>query len=181
VASEARTETSAPAAGADGASGTRPGAGGSGSRESALASARSAVAGDSSGSRAALARARRLLSEGRGDLAEPLLRRVAGGAGPGRRRAQAWTLLGDLAQRSGRLEEAARAYGRAAALGRGSMVGPNAIYALARLQERRLRDVGAARRSYARYLTEAPDGPLAPQARRALCRLGDEARCEGAR
>jgi transmembrane sensor len=131
--------------------------------------------------RALLARARRLLADGRGDRAEPILRRVADGSGPARIRAEAWTLVGDLSQRSGRLDQASGAYGRAAELGRGSMVGPNAIYALGRLQERRLDDAAAARRSYARYLDEAPEGPLAAQARRALCRLGEQSRCEGDR
>lgn len=127
-----------------------------------------------------LATARRWLTHGRVDRAEPELRAVLAARGPAAVHAEAATLLGDLTQRSGRLEEAASLYARAATLGEGGVVGHNAIYALARLQERRLRDRAAARASYARYLDEAPEGALASQARHALCRLGDRARCEGA-
>ncbi len=127
-----------------------------------------------------LATARRWLTHGRVDRAEPELRAVLAARAPAAVHAEAATLLGDLTQRSGRLEEAASLYARAATLGEGGVVGHNAIYALARLQERRLRDRAAARASYARYLDEAPEGALASQARHALCRLGDRARCEGA-
>ena len=124
-----------------------------------------------------LAQARRFLDMARPDQAEPLLRAITAGTGRGRVRAEAWFLLADVAERASRLEEAAAHYEHAASEGRGTMTGPNAIYALARLQERRLADPDAARASYARYLEEAPGGPLAHQVTQALCRLGDAARC----
>lgn len=127
--------------------------------------------------RAVLEAARRHIEAGRADRAEPLLRRLAAGSAPVAIRVEAWALLGDLAQRSGRLEQAVTSYERAATLGRGTMAGTNAIYALARLQERRIGDDEAARRGYARYLDASPRGPLADQARAALCRLGDDERC----
>ncbi|HJL18478.1 MAG TPA: FecR domain-containing protein [Sandaracinaceae bacterium LLY-WYZ-13_1] len=126
----------------------------------------------------ALARARRTIAEGHPERAESELRRVAESDASRGARAEAWTLLGDLAQRRGRHAPAAHAYRRAAALCAGTMVGSNAVFALARLQERRLHDDAAARGSYARYLRDAPEGPLADRARRALCRLGDEDHCE---
>jgi len=129
---------------------------------------------------ARLATARRWIAAGRADRAEPELRAILDAPAPRAVQAEAATLLGDLAQRSGRLDAAAAAYARAAEVGTGA-VGHNAIYALARLQERRLRDPAAARASYARYLAEAPEGALSGHAREALCRLGDAARCEGAR
>ena len=67
--------------------------------------------------------------------------------------------------------EARVQYQRAVELGAGTDEGLNAIIELARLEERRLGDLDGARRDYARYLREAPQGALASQARAALCRL----------
>lgn len=94
-----------------------------------------------------------------------------------RTRAEAFTVLGDLQRRAGRHEEAARAYEGAARAGSGT-ISDMAIFALARLQERDLRDTAAARRSYERYLEAAPGGPLSGQAYQALCRIGGGPECE---
>ncbi len=128
--------------------------------------------------RARLEEARRLIEAGRTSAAEALLRRltqpwVAAGV-----RAEAFTLRADMHLASAQHDEAAREYEEAAQAGRGRPVGHNAIYALARLSERHLGDRDAARASYERYLSEAPDGALAAQARRALCRLGSSEHCE---
>lgn len=125
--------------------------------------------------REVLARAQSLVLEGDTAAATPLLERLTHQA-PRQVQAQAWTLLADLAQRDGRLPAAALAFSRAAELGQGTPTGPNALYALARLHERR-DDDAAAVRSYTRYLDAAPSGPLARQARQALCRLGEETGC----
>lgn len=111
------------------------------------------------------------------ERAERTLRGLLRGRAPRRVRAEALTLLGDLMRRGGRAREAAEAYTEAADLGAGA-TSQMAIYALARLQQRQLGQPERARRSYRRYLEEAPRGPLAGQARAALCRLGDAASCE---
>ncbi|MBX3274319.1 MAG: FecR domain-containing protein [Sandaracinaceae bacterium] len=124
-----------------------------------------------------LERARRALEDGNTEAAREALRAVLGAPdAPPSVRAQAFTLLGDLAERRGDLAGAARAYESAAGLGAGSM-SHLAIYALARMQERRLRDPEAARASYRRYLEQSASGPLAGPSRAALCRLGEADAC----
>jgi ferric-dicitrate binding protein FerR (iron transport regulator) len=91
-------------------------------------------------------------------------------------RAQAWSLIADTEERERNYEDAAHAYEQVARMGRGSAAHA-AIFALARLQDRRLHDREAARASYERYLRQTPNGPLAAQARSALCRLGASEMC----
>lgn len=86
------------------------------------------------------------------------------------------TLMGDSFQASGLAEQAAAAYERAASLGQGRDLGHLAIIALARLHERVRLDPDEARRTYVRYLEEAPNGANARMAREAICRLGGDAR-----
>lgn len=127
-----------------------------------------------------LARARRLVAEGDNEGAEALLRGVVRASdASGAIRAQAATLLGDLLQRGGDLPGAADAY-ETAARQRAGHLSHLAIYDLARMQERRQGDREAARASYQRYLDESGNGPLAGQARQALCRLGDPGACPSA-
>lgn len=124
-----------------------------------------------------LARARALIAQGENDAAVELLRGVAGASDASAAiRAQASTLLGDVLQRQGALPEAAEAYEGAARQGAGQY-SALAIWALARMQERRLDDRDAAIASYRRYLDQSGNGPLAGQARQALCRLGDASAC----
>lgn len=134
-----------------------------------------------------LAEARRLHVAGRAPAALRMLRELTGPSVPLAVRVEAWELMGDAHQSAGRIADAARAYESAAREGRGTRGGLNAIYALARLQHRRLGDRDAARASYERYLAEAPrdaeggvDAPLASQARRALCSLGATEHCPSA-
>ncbi|UJR87087.1 FecR family protein [Sandaracinus amylolyticus] len=89
-------------------------------------------------------------------------------------RAEAQTLIADSFLATGEAHEAADAYERAAALGRGRPEGANALFSLARLQEGALRDRDAARATYVRYLQEAPHGAHAQLVRAAVCRLGGD-------
>ncbi len=126
-----------------------------------------------------LREARAHLAEGRTGLAAGILRALTRGSTPAGVRAEAWMLLADIHRSEGQVAEERAAYERASEAGRGRSVGHNAIFSLARLQERRLGDRAAARATYARYLAEAPNGALARQAEDALCRLGEAARCRG--
>jgi len=98
---------------------------------------------------------------------------------PARRmdRVRAWSLIAESYAAQSNLPNAAEAYRRAATAGHGTTGGYNALFALARLTERQIRDRPAARAAYRRYLAEAPDGPHVGLAERALCRLGDQGHC----
>jgi ferric-dicitrate binding protein FerR (iron transport regulator) len=128
--------------------------------------------------RAALAEASRLIGARHTARAMPILRELTRPNVPASIRTEAWLRIGDVSERADRLRQAARAYEHAERVGRGTSQAHNAIFALARLQDRRLHDADAARASYERYLTQAPEGALASQARTALCRLGVTERCE---
>ena len=127
-----------------------------------------------------LSRVRRLIRDGELEVAEALVRGVTSAPdASARTRAQAFTYLGDLLRRRASLQEAAQAYQSAASLGAGQ-VSHMAVYALARMQERRMGDSAAARASYRRYIDEAGSAPLVGQARAALCRLGEVDMCGAA-
>lgn len=93
-------------------------------------------------------------------------------------RAEAQSAIGDSFFATGDLREAEGAYEAAARIGAGTAEGANAIYSLARHQERELRQPEQARRTYLRYLDEAPNGALARQAEAAICRLGGDPRVD---
>jgi ferric-dicitrate binding protein FerR (iron transport regulator) len=128
-----------------------------------------------------LTEARTLVEEGRTEAAIPVLRPLTRATTPAAVRAEAWMLLADIHRSASRLDDERQAYEQAAEAGRGRPAGHNALFSLARLQERRLGDRAAARITYERYLSEAPDGALARQAEDALCRLGASERCRGGR
>ncbi|MEM9067323.1 MAG: FecR family protein [Myxococcota bacterium] len=92
-------------------------------------------------------------------------------------RARAWVEVAEAFERESDVGRAAEAYRRAASIGRGTVLGANALFALGRLRAT-LDDDDAARNAYRRYLEEAPGGPLAGQARRALCRLKERQYCD---
>jgi ferric-dicitrate binding protein FerR (iron transport regulator) len=121
--------------------------------------------------------AERLASRGRFEEARHELYRIARRA----RSAQAWVLawqrVADTFERQDEYAQAAEAYRRAADVGGASSQGLNAIFALARLRERKLDDPGGARAAYRDYLEIAPNGPLAAEASRRLCQLGDDSAC----
>ncbi len=129
---------------------------------------------------AALEEAARLIESGRTARAMPILRQLTRPSVPAAVRTEAWLRVGDVSEHEGRMPQAAHAYEEAERAGRGTSQGHNATFSLARLEDRRLHDAEAARASYERYRTDAPDGALASQARAALCRLGVSERCGGA-
>lgn len=92
-------------------------------------------------------------------------------------RTRAWTEVAETFERQGDPSQAAEAYRRAAEVGHGTTLGANALFALGRLRAS-LHDRDAARGAYRRYLEVAPAGPLAEQAARALCQLGERQRCD---
>ncbi|MGF1468107.1 MAG: FecR domain-containing protein [Sandaracinaceae bacterium] len=124
----------------------------------------------------ALAAAQEALAAGDRALARSHLERATRGGGSRGRRAEAASLLGDLAARDGDRAAAQRAYEQAAAIGQGLPQGHNALFDLARFHERG-GDADAARRAYLRYLDEAAEGALADLARSRLCELGDPGAC----
>ncbi len=89
---------------------------------------------------------------------------------------RAWIEVAETFERQGDFGRAAEAYRRAAAAGASTTLGANALFALGRLRAR-LGEVRAARAAYRRYLQDAPRGPLAAQAARALCELGEARWC----
>lgn len=122
--------------------------------------------------------ARVLIEAGRNAAALQILRALTRPSEPTDMRVEAWMLIADAHLGAGRVRAAANAYERAAREGHGSTGGHNAIYALARLEHRRLGDLERARASYERYLREAPNGALVGSARRALCALGVSEHCD---
>ncbi len=120
--------------------------------------------------------AARYLDQGRTRAAKHELRAIARTTRSRSARARAWTEIAQIYESENEASQAAESYRRAANAGRGTTVGTNALFALGRMRSS-LRDTDAAKVAYRRYLDEAPDGPLARQARRALCRLGDVAQC----
>ncbi len=125
--------------------------------------------------RALLARARAQQRAHDYPAAAATLEGLLAGRAPAGVRAEALVLLGDLRLRDDPAA-AARAYEDAIVAGSGASRS-NALFSLARVEERRLGDPGRARETYRRYLQEAPEGALAAQARAALCRLGDTTSC----
>lgn len=127
---------------------------------------------------ARLEQARLLLHEGKHTKARRKLHLVAQGRlGRPSNRAEAWTLIAESFTAQGQVLKAANAYARAAKVGANTTAGHNALFAMARLLERFRQDANGARASYDRYLRVAPNGALAGQAHRALCRLGESAHC----
>ena len=125
-----------------------------------------------------LEQARRLLRNGRHKVARLRLRRLANDSNAtSNSRAEALTLIAESFTAQGKVPEAADAYRAAADMAAAAPVGHNAVFALARLLERYTHDLEGAIAAYERYLRRAPAGALAGQAGRALCRLGDSARC----
>lgn len=126
-----------------------------------------------------LSAARQVLERGEHDRARAMLAALAHAADASLDvKITAETLMGDSFQASGSGEQAAAAYERAASLGRGRDLGHLAIIALARLHERVRLDPDEARRTYVRYLEEAPTGANARMAREAVCRLGGDPRVQ---
>jgi len=93
-------------------------------------------------------------------------------------RVRAWNRIADSRVREGDPRQAAEALRRAFQAGPSTAAGLTALVDRARLLRNEIRDPGAARNAYARYLQSAPGGPFAAEARRALCQLGEEWYCE---
>jgi hypothetical protein len=127
--------------------------------------------------RARLAQARRSFDRGQHEEALRILRTLTRPPTPAGVRVDAWMLSAEVHRATGAHQDAAGAYDRAARAGRGTLDGENAIFELARLQERQLHDRDGARASYERYLSEAPEGANATTVRRELCRLGASEHC----
>lgn len=120
--------------------------------------------------------AARYLEQGRRGAARHELRAIARTGRSRSARARAWTEIAQIYEAENEPSQAAESYRRAANAGGGTTVGTNALFALGRMRTS-LSDTEAAKVAYRRYLDEAPDGPLARRARRALCRLGDTTQC----
>jgi TolA-binding protein len=93
-------------------------------------------------------------------------------------RVEALVLTAESYTAQGQIPRAADAYRDAVAIAPHHPAGHNALFALARLLERYTDDRSAAGSVYRDYLSRAPKGALAGQAREALCRLGDASMCE---
>jgi tetratricopeptide (TPR) repeat protein len=119
--------------------------------------------------------ARRLLRQGQHERARAMLSRVVK-KGAARIRVEALTLIAESHAVQAHLDEARAAYERAFKTAPGHPAAHNALFAQARLIERHVGDKAAASEAYQRYLERAPTGPLAGQAREALCRL--DGNCE---
>lgn len=123
--------------------------------------------------------ARRLLLQGKHAAARERLRKLARrNTLPTSSRVEALVLISESFTAEGQIPRAAETYREAIKLAPRHAAGHNAIFALARLYERYADDRSAAGAVYREYLDSAPHGPLAAQAREALCRLGDAASCE---
>ena len=90
---------------------------------------------------------------------------------PDAARVEAWVLIAESLTAQGQVPRAAAAYRQAVAAAPNQPAGHNAQFALARLLDRYTADDENAAQAYSEYLTKAPHGALARQARDALCRL----------
>lgn len=121
--------------------------------------------------------ARELLMHGKHAAARERLQKLARSAAPTSARVEALTLIAESFTAQGQIPSAIEAYREAVRIAPRHPAGYNALFALARLLERYTEDHAAAGAWYRDYLVRAPSGALAPQAREALCRLGDSASC----
>jgi len=92
-------------------------------------------------------------------------------------RVEALVLIAESYTAQGQIARAADTYRDAIRVAPQHPAGYNALFALARLNERYTDDRSAAGAVYREYLQRAPHGALANQAREALCRLGDATSC----
>jgi TolA-binding protein len=122
-----------------------------------------------------------LLRKRRFDAARHVLYRVIRRTSRASQRARAWLRVADSFESEARFDRAAEAYRRAWTDGGDSAHALNALFALGRVREGRLRDSSGAVAAYRRYLDLAPDGPLASEARRRLCVLDPGSPCGPAR
>lgn len=118
----------------------------------------------------------RYFAQGRFEQARHELYAITRSAAEGPVRAQAWVRVAEAFARERHWSRAAEAYRRAARAGRGTAHGDGALFALGRLLEEQ-GDAPGARAAHLRYLDVAPSGPLAAEARRALCGLGETELC----
>ncbi|MDD9932408.1 MAG: FecR family protein [Myxococcales bacterium] len=120
---------------------------------------------------------RALLRHGRhAEARQQLSTLAAGPIGPAHK-LEALTLIAESYTAQGYVPRARKTYERAVAVAPAHPAALNAQFALARLLERYANDRPAAVSAYERYLKRAPSGALAPQAREALCRLGQAEHC----
>jgi TolA-binding protein len=96
---------------------------------------------------------------------------------PTSQRVEALVLMAESFTAQGQIGRAADTYREAVRIAPAHPAGYNALFALARLNERYTDDRSTAGAVYREYLQRAPNGALAAQAREALCRLGDAASC----
>ena len=123
--------------------------------------------------------ARGLLLQGKHSAARERLRKLAKrNTLPTSSRVEALVLIAESYTSQGQIPRAAETYREAIKLAPNHPAGYNAMFALARLNERYADDRSAAGSVYREYLQSAPRGALAAQAREALCRLGDSASCD---
>jgi hypothetical protein len=132
---------------------------------------------DDGSSEQKLEAARDLLMHGKHAAARDRLQKLARSSAPTGARVEALTLIAESFTAQGQIPRASDAYREAVRIAPRHPAGYNALFALARLLERYTDDRGAAGIAYRDYLVRAPSGALAPQAREALCRLGDAASC----
>ncbi|HEX7476767.1 MAG TPA: FecR domain-containing protein [Polyangiales bacterium] len=121
--------------------------------------------------------ARKLLLQGKHAAARERLSRLAHGSLPTGDRVEALMLIAESFTAQGQIPRATDAYREAVRIAPHHPAGHNALFALARLLERYTEDRSAAGAAYREYLQKAPAGPLALQARQAMCRLGDAVSC----
>ncbi len=122
--------------------------------------------------------ARNLLMQGKHAAARERLQKLAKSALPTGGRVEALTLIAESYTAQGQIPRATDAYREAVRIAPHHPAGYNALFALARLLERHSEDKSSAGTAYREYLARAPSGALAPQAREALCRLGDASSCK---
>jgi TolA-binding protein len=122
--------------------------------------------------------ARELLMQGKHSAARERLQKLAKSALPTGARVEALTLIAESYTAQGQIPRATDAYREAVRIAPKHPAAHNALFALARLVERYTEDKSVAGATYRQYLQAAPSGALAPQAREALCRLGDASACE---
>ncbi|MET0386385.1 MAG: FecR domain-containing protein [Polyangiales bacterium] len=123
--------------------------------------------------------ARGLIMQGKHALARERLHRIAKrNTLPTSTRVEALVLIAESYTSQGQIPRAADTYRDAVNLAPHHPAGYNALFALARLNDRYTEDRSAAGAVYREYLERAPRGALASQARDALCRLGDASSCK---